>query len=66
MCEHCEAIKFMNKNHFKCYQNGKVALPALLQFPSHICELLNSSSAQLKHFRKYITIYKDTFSFASL
>ncbi|XP_057292374.1 uncharacterized protein LOC130619401 [Hydractinia symbiolongicarpus] len=66
VCEHCRAIKFNNENHFKCCHNGKVALPAILQFPAEIRELLSNDSAQAKQFRKYIRVYNNAFSFASL
>ncbi|XP_057310253.1 uncharacterized protein LOC130648232 [Hydractinia symbiolongicarpus] len=66
VCEHCGAIKFNNENHFKCCHNGKVALPAILQFPAEIRELLSNDSAQAKQFRKYIRVYNNAFSFASL
>ncbi|XP_057290273.1 uncharacterized protein LOC130612959 [Hydractinia symbiolongicarpus] len=66
VCQHCGAIKFNNENHFKCCHNGKVALRAILQFPAEIRELLSNDSAQAKQFRKYIRVYNNAFSFASL
>ncbi|XP_057305337.1 uncharacterized protein LOC130642265 [Hydractinia symbiolongicarpus] len=50
----------------QCCHNGKVALPAILQFPAEIRELLSNNSAQAKQFRKYIRVYNNAFSFASL
>ncbi|XP_057302694.1 uncharacterized protein LOC130636863 [Hydractinia symbiolongicarpus] len=66
VCKHCGAIQFNNENHFKCCHNGKVALRAILQFPAEIRELLSNDSAQAKQFRKYIRVYNNAFSFASL
>lgn len=38
----------------------------IVQFPAEIRELLSNDSAQAKQFRKYIRVYNNAFSFASL
>lgn len=63
-CQYCHALRFHGECE-KCCHKGKVALPALSQYPPGLQALFNDDSAEGKNFRTNIRNYNSAFSFAS-
>lgn len=62
--EHCQALRFPREN-LNCCHSGKVSLPALVEYPQPLKDLLTGPNSEARNFRDNIRHYNSAFSFAS-
>lgn len=64
VCWHCQALRYPMEA-LNCCHNGKVKLPVLAEYPSHLKDLFTGTSTEARNFRENIRKYNSAFSFAS-